>query len=108
VSEDITKTDLTAEAHTGRASLHLQLETIELEGHTGRLGGAGLKLAARTFSGSPQSIALTTLPLATAICLITVVAWTIGIPAMTALITGMAATAGLYVMVWLTSAAAKR
>jgi hypothetical protein len=103
-SGEIIWSDLSHEVPTGRAEALFQLggEITELEGHfDGHRGG--VRLRSVSAPGSPQSIALTTLHLAVASCLIAGVAWAIGVPAMTALIAGLGAVIGMYVLVHLTA-----
>ncbi len=101
MSNEITRSelDLAQEAPTGRAAVHFQAEEIQAEGSTGRLR---FKLMAKIFAGSSQSTALATLELAGASCLITGVAAAIGVPALTAMIAGLGATAGFYLLIHLT------
>ena len=91
--------DLAQEAPGGRAVAHLQLEEIRAEGSMSKLR---FKLMARIFAGSSQSDSLATLELAGASCLITGVAASVGAPALAALIAGLGATAGFYLLIRLT------
>jgi hypothetical protein len=101
-SGKIIRSDLSQEVPTDRAVYRYQAETVKFKGHTGWLGRADFELDASSLPGSSQSAALTTLYLAATAVLITGVASGIGIPAMTALITGLGATAGYYLLVHLT------
>ena len=103
MSEDITKTDLTHEVPTGRAVVHRslrQFEMVKVEAKMpGWLGGTTFKLTAHVHAGSPQSTGLTTLLLIGAASLLAGVAVAIGIPAMTALITGLCVPVGTYALI---------
>jgi hypothetical protein len=101
---EITWSDLSLEAPTDRAILRYQLEEITLKGHTGWLGQAGFELSAGSLPGSSRNKALTALSLGLTVCLITGVAWAIGLPAMTALIAGFGGAIGIYLLVHVTSA----
>jgi hypothetical protein len=65
----------------------------------GWLGGTTFKLTAHVHAGSPQSAGLTTLLLVGTACLLAGIAVAIGIPAMTALITGLCVPIGIYTLV---------
>lgn len=103
-NSEIIRSDLSQEVPTDRAILRYQLgEDVTLKGHTGWLGQADFELSAKSFPGSPNNKALTTLCLGLTVCLITGVAWGIGIPAMTALIAGLGGAITIFLLVHFTS-----
>jgi hypothetical protein len=107
VSNDTTKTelDLGHQDPTGRAAWHHQLsqtEELQVEAHTGNLGGAAVKVVAKLFAGSGQSMAMATLILAAIVAGIAGTARWLGLPPMTSLIAGIATTAGLHLLNWFT------
>lgn len=99
----IKRTDLSDEIPTPRAVFRHHREEIQVEAHTGRLGGTAVKLRAKVLDGSPQSMAMTTLELALAIGIVTGIAFGIGIPPIGALIAGVCVPLGTYMLVYLTS-----
>jgi hypothetical protein len=85
--------------------VHYQLEQHEefqVEAHTGRLGGAAVKVVAKLFAGSGQSMAMAALVLASIVAGIAGLAKWIGLPPMTSLIAGIATAAGLHLLIWFT------
>jgi hypothetical protein len=82
---------------TERAALYYTLETFELDAKL--LGGNAIKLKGQALPGSPQSTANTTFLLVVGCCLVAGIAAAIGVPAMTALITGLCAPLFTYALV---------
>jgi hypothetical protein len=97
--EVIRRTDLSNEVHTERAVYRYQLT----EKATIKASKTGFELNAESSPGSSQNKALTTLYLTGAIGVITGIAWAIGIPAIAALVTGLSATIGIYLLIHFTS-----
>lgn len=102
MSDKIVKLDLSNEVPTRRATVHFEKVKLRIK-MPGWLGGATFDVTSQVLPGSPQNTAVTTLQLAIASSLIIGVVWLIGVPAMTALITGLCVPIGLYLLVHFTS-----
>jgi hypothetical protein len=72
-----------------------------------RRGKTEAKVGGKTLVGSPLNVAQATFLLVAASLLITVVAWAIGVPAITALAVGLSATAFFYLLAKITCPRAK-
>lgn len=90
-SEVIKRTDLSNEVGTERGSVRF------------KFGKADFEMRAESSPGTAQNKAQTTLYLAVAIGVIAAVAWAIGIPAVAAMVAGLAATITAYLLVHFTS-----
>jgi hypothetical protein len=82
---------------TERAAVHIQLEKIGLKGKLP--GGNAFELKGSALPGSPQNTAITTFLLLIAGCLVAGTASWIGVPAITALITGLCAPVVTFALV---------
>jgi hypothetical protein len=97
--EVVRETDLSHEIPTGRAHWSYRLEKTWI-----KISKTGLEFKAESRPGTALNTATVTVYLALAIAGITGIAYVIGIPAVAALVTGLGATIGLYLLVYFTSA----
>jgi hypothetical protein len=96
--EVIRRTDLSDEVHTERAVYRYRLTEKAMI----KASKTGFEVSAESSPGSSQNKALTTFYLVGAIGVMTGIAWAIGIPAIAALVTGLSATIGIYLLVHFT------
>jgi hypothetical protein len=108
VSEEIVRSDVTHQPNTAQGNFdrRAQLgkpECVVFTGKTSWFGGLAFKLRARLQDRSPQSTGITTVLLGATGCAIAGTAYLMGVSGLTALITGVCAPVGTYIVVRLVS-----